>query len=172
MLRLNTCQQLNRLESHTLIFNFPPQTFIIAKLTVIIFYSQSDSEEVAVDSFGRVILQKENSDTRRDHSDGDGDRRKRDRDGDMRDKDDRNHKLGYDHDKNDFNDSRDYRLSGGQSRMDGPDRLDRGHDRGQDRGLDRGQDRGHPSHNQRGPPHNFNNSRGGSLGGGRGGYDR
>lgn len=143
---------------------------MITQLNESFLYLQSESEEVAVDSFGRVILQKENSDSRRDHNDGDSDRRKRDRDGDVRDKDDRNIKLGYDHDKNDFNDSRDYRLSGGQSRMDGPDRSDR-HDRGPDRGPDRGLDRGHPSHNQRGPPHNFNNRGGGSLGGGRGGYN-
>lgn len=149
------------------------------------FSLQSESEEVAVDSFGRVILQKESADFRRDNSDGDIDRRKRDRDGDIRDRDsNRGAKMDFEHDKKDNYSDRDARFSGGPPRMDrgldrGSDRgPDRGHDRGPDRGpdrgdrgADRGPDRGHPSHLQRGPPPpNFNN-RGGAAGG-RGFNDR
>jgi hypothetical protein len=148
---------------------------------------QSESEEVAVDSFGRVILQKESADFRRDNADGDVDRRKRDRDGDIRDRDvNRGSKMDFEHDKKDNYNDRDARFSGGPPRMDrgsdrGPDRVpDRGHDRGPDRGLDRGDrgadrgvdrgpDRGHPSHLQRGPPPPSFNNRGG---GGRGFNDR
>lgn len=138
------------------------------------FILQSESEEVAVDSFGRVILQKESADFRRDNTDGDVDRRKRDRDGDVRDRDaNRGSKMDFEHDKKDNYNDRD-RFSGGAPRMDrGPDRgPDRGHDRGldrgdrgTDRGIDRGPDRGHPSHLQRGPPPpNFNNRGGGGRG--------
>ena len=138
-------------------------------------FSQSESEEVAVDSFGRVIVPKENADSRRDHAE-DADRRKRDRDGDVRDQEDGRGRADYDHDKKDDYDKE--RFAGGPGRVDrgmadrgqgrGPDRgldrgLDRG-DRGHERGPERGPDRGHAPHQRGPPPPNFNR-------GGRGGFN-